>query len=68
MIMEAFNEALLAKQVWRFLKVVGTSVAKLLTAMCYCECYLLEAKLGTRMSFAWHGMCSLRDVVIKCSH
>jgi hypothetical protein len=56
-----FNQALLAKQVWRLWKSSDNLVAKIIKAKYYPDCSTLDAPLGKKHSFAWsiQGTCSL---------
>jgi len=49
--MEAFNDALLAKQFWRLTKSENTLVASLLKARYFPDCNICEAGLGLHPSF-----------------
>ena len=65
--MEAFKEALLAKQVWRLLKTDDSPVAKLLKARYYPNSSLLNAEVGARPSYSWRSMWGVRDIIVKGS-
>ena len=49
----SFNKALLAKQVWRLLKDPNNLTAKILKAKYYPRGTIMEAKMGSKPSFAW---------------
>ena len=59
--MEAFNEALLAKQLWRIMKDETSLVARILKAKYYPNCHLLEASQGCTQ--ASRGVVSLEQKV-----
>jgi len=65
--MEAFNDALLAKQFWGLTKSENTLVASLLKARYFPNCNIFEAGLGSHMSFTWRSILGARDVVVKGS-
>jgi ribonuclease HI len=57
-----FNQALLAKQIWRMWKNPDSLVAQLMQAKYFPGKNILEATMGRRPSFAWrsiHGSCDL---------
>ena len=65
--MEAFNNALLAKQFWRMAKSDNTLVVSLLKARYFPDCNIFEAGLGSHPSFTWRSILSARDLVVKGS-
>ena len=48
-----FNQALLAKQCWRFLKNEDNLVSRIMKAKYYSRSSVLEAQRGQRPSYAW---------------
>jgi len=54
--LEAFNLAVLAKQVWRLLHANQSLVSRLLKAKYYPNCGILDAKLGPKPSFTWRSL------------
>jgi hypothetical protein len=48
-----FSKALLAKQCWTILKNPKSLVAQIIEAKYYPQSMILEATLGTQLSFAW---------------
>jgi len=65
--MEVFNEALLAKQVWRILKDENLLVARLLWAKYYPDGNLLAASIGSRPRFTWRCLIGAHHVIIRGS-
>jgi ribonuclease HI len=59
----SFNRALLAKQCWRLLKFPESLTAKILKAKYYSQHSLMEAKLGSKPSFAWRSIFGARDLI-----
>ena len=54
--LEAFNLALLGKQVWRMLTKPNTLVAKVFKARYFRKTSILKASLGSRPSYAWRSL------------
>lgn len=52
----AFNKALLSKQVWRLLSNPNSMVSSLLRCKYYKNGSVLEANLGTKLSFLWRSI------------
>jgi hypothetical protein len=52
----AFNEALLAKQVWRILTEPHSLMAKTLKAKYFPQHQFLQAKMGSRPSYSWQSI------------
>jgi ribonuclease HI len=59
----SFNKALLAKQAWRIWSNPQSLVAKTMRAKYFSGSSILEAKLGTRPSFAWRSIFSSCDLL-----
>ncbi|KAL0318628.1 UNVERIFIED_CONTAM: putative mitochondrial protein [Sesamum angustifolium] len=54
--LEAFNRALLAKQLWRILSRPYSLVSRVLKAKYFPHTHLFDAQLGTRPSFTWRSI------------
>lgn len=65
--LQAFNEALLAKQAWRILKFPNTLMAKTLKCKYFPNTTFLEAKMSPIASFTWRSILSARDLLKKGS-
>ena len=61
--MECFNEALLAKQVWRLWHERDSLVARVLKARYYPSDDVLSARLGHNPSFTWRSLHGARSVI-----
>jgi len=61
--MEAFNDALLAKQVWRLLTEENTLVYRLLKARYFRSGELMTAALGSKPSFTWRSIWGAREMI-----
>ena len=62
---EKFNEALLAKQVWRMLKNPESLCHRVFKVRFFPDCSILEATSSTNGSYAWKSILSAWDVVRK---
>lgn len=60
---EAFNKALLAKQIWKMLQNLSTLVAQIMKHKYFKNDEVLEAKIGYQSSYAWRSLCSTIDLV-----
>jgi hypothetical protein len=61
--LHGFNKALLAKQGWRLVKDPNSLVARIFKAKYYHGGSFLEAKTGSRPSFAWHSILAARELL-----
>ena len=62
---EKFNEALLAKQVWRMMHNSDSLFYKVFKARFFPDYSILEAKDSAIGSYAWKSILSARDVIKK---
>ncbi|GAU48907.1 hypothetical protein TSUD_99640 [Trifolium subterraneum] len=60
---EAFNKAMVAKQVWNIFQNPNSLVAKLIKARYFPHSSLFEASLGYNPSFAWRSMWQARQII-----
>jgi len=61
--MACFNDAMLAKQVWRLLQDGTSLVARVLKARHYPSAHVLSARLGSNPSYTWRSLHSMREVI-----
>lgn len=61
----SFNQALVAKQAWRFLQFPNSLVSKVLQARSYKNSDFLSAKTGSNPSFIWRSICWGTQVLNK---
>ena len=62
---EKFNDALLAKQVWRMTNNLDFFCHRVFKARFFLDCSILDAKESTTGSFAWKSILNARDVIQK---
>lgn len=60
-----FNQALIAKQVWRLLNDPNSLVAQIYKQKYFPSSNLLQAKCGNNPSYAWRSLLWGRDLLIK---
>lgn len=60
---ESFNQALVAKQVWRLLTQPEFFISQVLKARYYKNENIMEAKLGSNPSFVWRSICWVRELL-----
>lgn len=60
-----FNQALLAKQVWRLILQPDSLVAQVFKARYFCSCNIMKAGIGSNPSFVWRFICWGRDLLTK---
>ncbi|GAU10344.1 hypothetical protein TSUD_420480, partial [Trifolium subterraneum] len=60
---EAFNKAMVAKQVWNIVQNPNSLVAKLIKARYFPRSSLFEAPLGYNPSFAWRNIWQARQIL-----
>ena len=61
--MEAFNDAMLAKQVWRLLHEENSLVHKILKARYFPNGQLMTAALGSKPRFMWRSLWGAWDII-----
>lgn len=61
----SFNQAMLAKEGWRFLQDQHSLVYRVYKAKYFPKCSLMEANLGTNPSFIWRSLLKGRDTLVK---
>lgn len=65
---KAFNDTLLAKQIWWLIKDNNSLMAQILSAKFFLDDDTFRATLGTRPSFTWRCIYAAMGVVIRGSH
>lgn len=63
--LEIFNLALLARQAWRLMTDETSLSAKVLKAVYFPQCSLLDAELGSHPSQIWRAVLDGRDIVVR---
>lgn len=58
-----FNQALMAKQVWRMMEKPESLVAQVFKARYFKNCDIVEAQLGNNPSFVWRSLCWGRELL-----
>ena len=66
--LQAFNKAMLAKQLWRILQNPNSLVARVLKARYFPNGDILNANLGSSPSYSWRSIHSSLDVIRKGTH
>ncbi|XP_075650085.1 putative mitochondrial protein AtMg00310 [Castanea sativa] len=64
---QAFNIALLAKQVWRLLHHTHSLFYWVYKARYFPNCSFLEAELGHNPSYVWRSLMAARDIIRAAS-
>ena len=62
---EKFNDALLAKQVWRLINNTDSLCHRVFKARFFPDCSILDAKDSSSGSYAWKSIIGARDVIRK---
>ena len=63
--LQMFNNALLAKQVWRLFHQKDSLVYKVFQAKKFPGGSIFDAVIPSRCSHAWHSILQARDVILK---
>jgi hypothetical protein len=63
--LHCFNQSLLAKQCWRLWKIEDSLIAQIMKAKYYPDCSVLDAQVGTRVSYAWRSIQSSCQLLKK---
>ena len=58
-----FNQALLAKQLWRLWKKLESLIARIMKAKYFPSCEVLDANLGSKPSYAWRSIFSSKELL-----
>ncbi|XP_057803071.1 uncharacterized protein LOC131018358 [Salvia miltiorrhiza] len=60
-----FNQALLAKQVWRLIKHPESLISRVLKARYFRDCDIMKASISSNCSFVWRSFCWGRELLEK---
>ncbi|KAL0422181.1 UNVERIFIED_CONTAM: putative mitochondrial protein [Sesamum latifolium] len=63
--LEAFNLALLAKQLWHLLSRPGSLVSRVFKAKYFPHSHLFEAQLGARPSYTWRSIMAAMSLFVR---
>lgn len=58
-----FNQALIAKQVWRMIVFPDLLVSQVFKARYFRGCDIMDAQLGSNLSFVWRPLCWGRELL-----
>ena len=63
--LECFNQALIAKQVWRILKFPNCLMARLLRAKYFFSLTMLNSQIRNGSSYIWQSLCWGKELIIR---
>lgn len=64
--LNAFNKALLAKQVWRIIQSPNSLMARTMKGVYFKILDMMIAALGSNPSYVWRSLLWSRDMIKKC--